>query len=56
MRRDEKLRNMLKHHVEMAERLKNVDLSKLSEKQLEKLEKTLEELESYVLVHMKAKQ
>ena len=56
MRRDEKLKSMLEHHVQMVEKLKNVDLGKLSEAQLEKLEKTLEELESYALVHVKEKQ
>ena len=55
MRREEKLRNMLNYHVKMVEKLKHVDLSKLSETQLEKLEKALEELESYALVHVKAK-
>ena len=55
MRGDEKLKSMLKHHTSMIEKLKNVDLSKLSDKQKEKLEKALEELESYALVHVKAK-
>ena len=55
MRREDKLRSMLQHHVQMVEKLKNVDLKKLSEKQLETLERTLEELESYALVHVKAK-
>lgn len=55
MRREEKIRNMLKHHLDMVEKIKQVDLSKMSEKQLDALEKALEELESYALVHMKAK-
>lgn len=55
MRRDEKIKSMLKHHVEMVEKLKNVDLKRLSEKQLEALERALEELEGYALVHVKAK-
>ena len=55
MRREERLQNMLKHHIQMVEKLKNVDLKKLSAKQLEALERTLEELEGYALVHVKAK-
>lgn len=55
MRRDERIRRMLKHDIQMVERLKLVDLSKLSERQLKKLEKTLEELEEYVLLHVKDK-
>ncbi len=55
MRREERLKSMLEHHIQMVERLKNVDLSRLSEKQLNALEKTLEELEDYAIVHVKAK-
>jgi hypothetical protein len=55
MRREEKIRNMLEYHLSMIEKIKQVDLTKMSEKQLEKLEKALEELESYALVHVKAK-
>ncbi len=55
MRRDERLKSMLKHHVSMVEKLKNVDLSRLSERQLERLEHTLEELESYAIVHVRTK-
>lgn len=55
MRRDDRIRSMLKHHTEMVEKLKRVDLGKLTDKQLERLEKTLEELESYSIVHVRKK-
>lgn len=55
MRREERLKSMLKHHMGMVERLKHVDLNKLSERQLERLEHTLEELESYSIVHVRTK-
>jgi hypothetical protein len=55
VRREDRLRDMLKYHTQMVDRLKRVDLGRLSEKQLNTLENTLEHLESYALVHVKAK-
>lgn len=55
MRREDKIKNMLKDHLAMVEKIKNVDLGKLTEKQLNRLEEALEELESYALVHVKSK-
>lgn len=57
MRREELVRNILKHHLAMLSKLKGIDIDKLykdkSEKQLDKIEKTLEELDGYALVHVK---
>ena len=53
MKRDEKLKKMLEHHTKMVEKLRMVDLRKLSNKQLDAFEKALEHLDNYALVHVK---